>query len=112
LTGRPMIDIFGLTILLDAVLFSVFVPICLFIYNLSHLSKKEMKEEPKNLFIGYKLDKSELQGKHVKVVSESNGTVWVMPLLPFMLPITAGFFSAVFYGNILDSIIIYLLTSI
>lgn len=113
LAGGPMIDIFGLNLLLNAVLFSAFIPISLFIYNLSHLSKKEMKEKPSNLFIGYKLDKSKLQGKHVKILSESSdgdGPVWVMPLLPFMLLITIGFFSVIFYGSILDSIVVYLLT--
>jgi prepilin signal peptidase PulO-like enzyme (type II secretory pathway) len=72
-----------------------------------------MKEKPSNLFIGYKLDKSKLQGKHVKILSESSdgdGPVWVMPLLPFMLLITIGFFSVIFYGSILDSIVVYLLT--
>jgi len=138
---------FAITTLLNAALFSLSVPLFLFVYNLLTLSREELRGNLGCLFIGYKLRieaLSEMVNKHTRLVhsyeaDEEGGdikriyifggveldaevvealknchargkigeSVWVTPELPFILFITAGFFTSLLYGNLIFHIIFY-----
>jgi preflagellin peptidase FlaK len=128
---------FAITTLLNGAIFSLCIPICLFVYNLLTLSSEELRGNPRMAFIGYKLHiESLFNAKHMRLIhryEEEEGEikrifsfggveidtevveelktyhargkieekVWVTPELPFILFITAGFFTALLYGNLI-----------
>ncbi len=140
--SKPLYDIFTLSILGNAALLTVVVPIGLAAYNLAKMGLHI--DNPAYIFMGYKTRISELAGKHIRLIqgyevadgrvisyfkwggieinentirelknlsgkSLIKDEVWVTPDLPFMIPITLGFFTAVFYGDIMFELIKFLL---
>ncbi|MHC1568118.1 MAG: A24 family peptidase [Candidatus Syntropharchaeia archaeon] len=118
----PLFPVFSFVALGNGVILSAFLPFLLFFYNIFHFRTVKAKN-PLYLFIGYPLPVSKLRGKKVNLLDGSFGRipldeekirkleeegikkVWVTPALPFMIPITVGFFTAVFYGDIISSLI-------
>lgn len=132
--NKPIYDIFALSILANAALLTVVVPIGLALYNLAETGLNF--DNPAYIFMGYKTKISNLAGKHIRLIQGFEMTdnnvrsyfrwggmeinektirelkdisgkgliedkVWVTPELPFMIPITLGFFTAVFYGDMM-----------
>ena len=139
---RPIYDIFALSILANAALMTVVVPIGLALYNLAETGLNF--DNPAYIFMGYKTRISKLPGKHIRLIQGFEMTdgriisyfkwggmeinektvrelkdlsgkclikdkVWVTPELPFMIPITLGFFTAVLYGDMMFELIRFLL---
>lgn len=140
--NRPLYDIFALSVLGNAALLTIVVPIGLTAYNLSKMGLHI--NNPAYIFMGYRTKISELAGKHNQLIQSFemvNGRVqsrfkwggaeineekirelknlsgkglikdeiWVTPGLPFMIPITLGFFTAVFYGDMMFELVKFLL---
>jgi preflagellin peptidase FlaK len=140
--NKPIYDIFALSILANAALLMVVVPIGLALYNLAETGLNF--DNPAYIFIGYKTKISNLAGKHIRLIQGFEMTygsirsffiwggmeinektirelknlsgkclikdeVWVTSELPFMIPITLGFFTAVFYGDMMFGLIRFLL---
>jgi preflagellin peptidase FlaK len=136
--NKPIYDIFALSILANAALLMVVVPIGLALYNLAETGLNF--DHPAYIFMGYKTRISNLAGKHIRLIQGFEKTdgrvisffkwggmeinektirelkdlsgkclikdeVWVTPELPFMIPITLGFFTAVFYGDMMFELI-------
>ena len=128
------LSFFGLSVLGNAVIVAMTIPIAFAIYNLMkmglHIDKLLY------IFFGYKTKISELDGKKVWICQdfeEINGKIkvyytrhgrendektikklknllkrglikdeiWVTPKIPFMIPITIGFFIAILYGDLI-----------
>jgi len=138
---------FAITTLLNGAIFSLCVPIGLFVYNVLSLSRGELKANLRYAFIGYEKSLEAVSGmKHTRLVhlyddDEEGGDikrsfifggieidaevvealkkyhaqgkigdkVWVTPELPFILFITAGFLSALLFGNLVFCILLSLL---
>ena len=133
---RPPIDSFAFSILGNAAVLVMVVPIGLAAYNIIKMDIQI--NNPVYIFIGYKTKISHLANKHVRLLQDLdivNGyikphygfkelelnekiidelknlsekgvikdDVWVTPKLPFMVPLTIGFFVAVFYGDLIFS---------
>lgn len=60
--GRPLIGLFTFTVLGNALLLTILVPLGMFGYNLLHFSP-EMLKKPLYMFIGYRTDISSLKNK-------------------------------------------------
>jgi preflagellin peptidase FlaK len=141
LLGIPLVGLFTFTVLGNALLLTVLVPLGMFCYNLLHFSP-EMLKKPLYMFIGYRTEISSLKYKqHLGLLEkfefDEKGSlkrryvraglnfdanqkpeleeymkkgligkeVWVTPGLPFMLSITAGFITAVVFGNLVFYIV-------
>jgi preflagellin peptidase FlaK len=145
LLGLPPIGLFTFTVLGNALLLTILVPLGMFCYNLLHFSP-EMLKKPFYMFIGYRTEISSLKNKeHLALLEkfevDEKGSikksfaptgldfdankkpeleeymkkgiigkeVWVTPGLPFMLSITAGFITAVIFGDFIFYFIIRLM---
>ncbi|WP_440946422.1 A24 family peptidase C-terminal domain-containing protein [Methanosarcina sp. T3] len=62
LLGKPLIGLFTLTVLGNALLLTTLVPLGMFCYNLLHFSP-EMLKKPLYMFIGYRTEISSLKNK-------------------------------------------------
>jgi len=62
LLGRPLIGLFTFTVLENALLLTILVPLGMFCYNLLHFSP-EMLKKPLYMFIGYRTGVSSLKNK-------------------------------------------------
>lgn len=62
LLGRPLIGLFTFTVLGNALLLTILVPLGMFGYNLLHFSP-EMLKKPLYMFIGYRTEVSSLKNK-------------------------------------------------
>jgi preflagellin peptidase FlaK len=122
MTGVPLLNIFVLSMLTNALLIALSSPLSLFLYNSikKHISPL--------MFLGYKVRIAELSAKkNFKLMHDSIESkyvwggvepteevihcleersqkgklreVWVTPELPFIVYLTAGFFTAAFYGD-------------
>ncbi len=140
--NKPLYDIFALSVLGNAALLTIVVPIGLVAYNIAKMGLHI--DNPAYVFMGYKTKISGLAGKHIRLIQGFemvNGRVqshfmwggveineekirelknlsgkglikdeiWVTPSLPFMIPITLGFFTAVFYGDMMFELVKFLL---
>ncbi len=139
------IDLFAFSILGNAVLLTIIIPVGLAVYNLIKMGLHI--DNPLYIFIGYKTKISQIANKHIRLIQdfeEINGEVkvrykrggteiddivikklkklsekglikdeiWVTPKLPFMIPITIGFFVAIFYGDLIFELTKYILFKI
>jgi len=136
------LNLFGFSVLGNAVAVSMIIPFGFVIYNLLRSGLKI--DKPFYAFIGYKSKISELANKHIWLIQdfeEINGKIvshfrrggleideniitklksfqkkgliedeiWVTPQLPFMIPISIGFFIAIIYGDILFELVKFIL---
>lgn len=79
LLGRPLLGLFTFTVLGNALLLTILVPLGMFIYNLFHFSP-EMLKKPLYMFIGYRTEVSSLKNKeHLALLEkfeiDENGSV-------------------------------------
>jgi preflagellin peptidase FlaK len=101
LTGIPPLNIFAFSTLINTVLLTAIIPIAFLAHNLISLPLREVLKNPLYSLVGYQRV-SFATGTHVRVLGASTGClVWVMPGLPYMLPITAGFLVTIMYGGLL-----------
>ena len=130
MTGVPLLNVFVLSMLTNALLIALSSPISLFLYN------SIRKQFSPLMFLGYKVRISALRAKrNFNLMHDSIGVerkyvwggvepteevmsrleeleqkgklseVWVTPELPFILYLTAGFFTAAFYGDFISAIL-------
>ena len=141
----PIIGLFTVTVLKNAILMTTIVPLGLFCYNLLHFSP-EMLNKPFYMFMGYMIDIYSMENKeHLSLLEKFEvgeigdikkkfvwtrlgfdvnhkpeikeylkkeligKEVWVTPCIPFMLSITAGFITAVIFGDLIYYIILRIL---
>ncbi len=139
---KPLLGLFSFSLLSNAVILAIIVPISLALYNVIKMGLSI--DNPGYIFIGYQAKISELADKHVRLIQKFEivkstvkfhfklggieiddniiselkelsdrgligDTVWVTPGLPFMIPITIGFFVTAFYGDIIFEIARYLM---
>jgi preflagellin peptidase FlaK len=130
LMGVPLVDIFVLSMLTNALIIAISAPFALFLYNSFRRNFSPL------MFIGWKVRISDLRiKKNYKLmheIEEGSGKkkyvwggiepteeilssleelerekkiekVWITPELPFILYLTAGFFTAIFYGDFISS---------
>lgn len=116
---------FALVVLMNSVLFLVFLPLFLFIYNMAGKNRGGME-----MFLGYRTPLEGVGKKHVWLMErvedgarikilfpkrnrtrdipalkeEGVERVWVSPQIPFMVPLLSGFLAAVLFGNIIFGI--------
>lgn len=70
LLGKPIIGLFTLTVLENATMLTILVPLGMFCYNLLHYSP-EMLKNPFYMFIGYRTEISSLKNKeHLALLEE------------------------------------------
>lgn len=116
----------------NAVFLSSFLPVLFFVYNVSQLRKPEQRNGWKLvgwrdflvLFLGYRKNAS-LVSEHEAVMGKDgrykflnlkselgkkhgNGTVWVTPALPFVIPFTVGFLLSVYFGDVPSYLLLWL----
>jgi len=70
LTGVPPVNIFAFSVLVNAVLLTVVVPLGLLAYNLCTLAIPEIVEKPWYLPVGYRCEIADLKGRHVRLIEE------------------------------------------
>ncbi len=139
---KASLSFFVLSVLGNAVIASLLIPMMFAIYNIQKMGLHI--DKPLYIFLGYKTKISELDGKKVWICQdfeEVNGRikayytyhgiennkkaikklksllkkgvigneVWVTPKIPFMIPITTGFFIAILYGDIIFELIKYIM---
>lgn len=78
IAGDVMSPVFALTVLGNAVVLNIVVPLGMFLYNLATTSPGELLSNPVGSFTGYKARISELKGKHLRLMhryDETDGRV-------------------------------------
>ncbi len=78
LKGIPFLNLFVPSVFGNAVLLMLILPPMLFFYNLTHLSRDEVKQDFFHSFLGYKSDISEIKNSHIKLIesyNEQDGTI-------------------------------------
>lgn len=70
LMGVPPVNIFAFSVLVNAVLLTVVVPLGLLAYNLCTLAIPEIVERPWYLPVGYRCEITDLRGRHVRLIEE------------------------------------------
>jgi preflagellin peptidase FlaK len=129
LPGFEYFFTFTLSVLINATIITVFIPVALLFYNVSKGNVKFPQ-----CFFGYKMDLKKVlkshvwlmeyvddEGEHKTVLFPRSGetessevtklkkkgmkNVWVTPKIPFIIPMTIGFFMNFIVGNILFVII-------
>jgi preflagellin peptidase FlaK len=130
LLGLPPVDIFVLSILTNALIIAISAPLALFLYNsfrgnfstLMFLGWKVRISDlrrRKNYKLMHEIEAGSGKEKYVWGGIEPTGeilssleelerekkieSVWITPELPFILYITAGFFTTVFYGDFIST---------
>lgn len=117
-----LFPVFAISVFMNAVLLSAALPLFFFIYNLRRLKEVKSLRDFFVLFLGYKKDASQIKRYEAVVESifldvnkvqlgrkSSEGEVWVTPALPFLIPITFGFLTAIFFGDLVSFIILELM---
>ncbi len=127
----PSPGLFALSVLGNGLVFSLVVPLAILIRNL----KSGVKKPLRYIFIGYRLPVSELRGHlrlmeepvetekgvefrykrggipldvgiaKLRKLAKKDSEVWVTPAIPFIIPLTLGFLTAIVYGDIIFNII-------
>lgn len=102
--------VFALTVLLNALILALVYPIALFLVNV----KRRDFGNPLKMMTALKKPRSEV-GEDEKVLgntffsnprdTEKKKYLWVSPKIPFIIPLVAGYFVAIFYGDIWLSLI-------
>lgn len=124
----PLMNLFAFSTLANAALTTFFLPVGLLLHNLSRGNLGKLS------LIGYKMKVEELKGKHVKILeyvkedgcrkisvrgfdlSEDEikrmerligreSEIWVTPKIPFMIPITLGFFLSFIVGDMMFELV-------
>jgi len=135
--GFPILSgnsgIFTFSVFSNSVLLTGILPIAFFLYNLVRSGVYALKTIPRS-FIGYQVrpdripfhaklleypEKGELRKSLRGVKPESRMVeelkrlglekIWITPGIPFLVPITAGFYTAIVIGDMLFSILSYIL---
>lgn len=74
-----LFSLFAFTTFFNGLLIFIIIPFGILIYNLSNLSKEEIKQDPILMFFGYKCKISDLEGKHIRLMhsyeEKEDGTV-------------------------------------
>ena len=121
--------IFSFSVFSNAVLLTAVLPLVFFVYNLKKLNIEALKNIPR-AFVGYmvEVDKIPFHAKlleypdnnHIKkslrgvkpdsrMISRMKRMgiekVWITPGIPFLIPITAGFYTAIVIGDLLFNIL-------
>ena len=137
INGFPILNeksgIFTFTVFSNSVILTGVLPVAFFIYNISRSARSGLKSIPRS-FVGYQValekipfhaklmeypDDGKLK-KSLRGVKPEPGMIrelkrmgidriWVTPGIPFLIPITAGFYTAIVIGDILFNILSYLL---
>jgi len=100
----PM-TIFPLTVLINSILITILIPISILFYNLLTLPKEERSEKPAYLFMCLKKKKGEIDEVKMKIMDDLGEKAWVTPKIPLMVFITAGFITALLYGDMIYGIL-------
>ncbi|MHC1611290.1 MAG: A24 family peptidase [Candidatus Methanospirareceae archaeon] len=130
LMGLPPVEIFVLTMLTNALIIAISAPLAIFLYNLfrRNLSpfmflgwkvKISDLRRRRNYRLMHDIEEVSGKGKYVwggiepteEILSSLEELerekkieeVWITPELPFILYLTAGFFIAVFYGDLISA---------
>ena len=78
LKGIPFLNLFVFSVFGNAILLMLIVPLLIFFYNLTQLSRDEVKERLFCSFLGYKSKISELRNRHIKLIesyTEQDGNI-------------------------------------
>jgi preflagellin peptidase FlaK len=103
--GMFPMTIFPLTVLINSILITILIPISILVYNLLTLPKEERSEKPSYLFMCLKKKKEEIDEVKMKIMEDMGEKAWVTPKIPLMVFITAGFITALLYGDIIYGIL-------
>jgi len=132
LMGLPPLDIFVLSMLTNTLLIALFAPVSLFFYNLLRRNfsplmflgrKVEISElrSRKHFKLMHEIEEESGEMKYVwggiepteEILSRFEELerqkrikeVWITPELPFIVYLTAGFFTAAFYGDFISTLL-------
>jgi len=125
--ATSLFPLFFLSVFVNAIFFSLAIPLALFFRNLPRLKEINRAREILLLFIAYRKREEEVkefeavlgEGKEFKLFQHvekvelgkkggSDQEVWVTPALPFLVPITMGFLLSLSLGDLATMLVLYI----